>query len=45
MRVYQEQTAPVADYYAERGLLTRILGHGSPEDVNRLLLSVLDLND
>jgi adenylate kinase len=24
MRVYNEQTAPVADYYAERGLLTRV---------------------
>lgn len=45
MEVYEEHTAPVADYYAERGLLTRILGHGSPEEVNRLLLSVLDLDD
>ena len=45
MEVYEEQTAPVAEYYAERGLLTRILGHGSPEEVNRLLLSVLDLDE
>lgn len=44
MEVYEEQTAPVADYYAERGLLTRILGHGSPEDVHRLLISVLDVD-
>jgi adenylate kinase len=44
MEVYQEQTAPVADYYAERGLLTRILGHGAPEEVFRLLLSVLELD-
>ena len=44
MEVYEEQTAPVADYYAERGLLTRILGHGSPEDVHRLLNSVLDVD-
>ncbi|MDX1698151.1 MAG: adenylate kinase [Thiohalobacterales bacterium] len=44
MEVYEEHTAPVAEYYAERGLLTRILGHGSPEEVHRLLLSVLDLD-
>ena len=45
MEVYEEQTAPVAEYYAERGLLTRILGHGSPEEVHQLLLSVLDLDE
>lgn len=44
MEVYEEQTAPVADYYAERGLLTRILGHGPPEGVQKLLLSVLELD-
>jgi adenylate kinase len=44
MEVYEEQTAPVADYYGERGLLTRILGHGSPEDVHRLLVSVLNVD-
>ncbi len=42
MRVYQEQTAPVAGYYAERGLLTRVLGDGSIEEVQQLILSVLD---
>lgn len=45
MRVYEEQTSPVVDYYAERGVLTRILGDGSIEDVHRLLLSVLDIDD
>ncbi len=44
MEVYEEQTAPVVDYYAERGLLTRILGQGSVDDVHRLLLSVLDVD-
>jgi adenylate kinase len=44
MQIYLEHTAPVADYYAERGLLTRILGEGSVEDVRRLILSVLDVN-
>jgi len=42
MRVYAEQTAPVADYYAERGLLTRVLGDGSKEEILQRILSVLD---
>jgi adenylate kinase len=41
MRIYEEQTAPVVGYYLERGLLTRILGTGSIEDVLQLILSVL----
>ena len=44
MRVYQEQTAPVAGYYAEKGLLTRVLGVGSIEEVLQLILSVLELD-
>ena len=44
MRVYEEQTAPVADYYAERGLLTRVLGNGDKEEVLQRILSVLNLN-
>jgi len=43
MRVYAEQTAPVADYYAERGLLTRVLGEGSVEEISQRILSVLNL--
>jgi adenylate kinase len=42
MRVYAEQTAPVADYYAERGLLTRVLGDGLKEEILQRILSVLD---
>lgn len=42
MRVYEEQTAPVVDYYAEQGLLTQVLGTGSIEEVLQLILSVLD---
>jgi adenylate kinase len=41
MRVYEEQTAPVVDFYGERGLLTRVLGTGSIEEVLSLILSVL----
>jgi adenylate kinase len=41
MRVYTEQTAPVVDYYAARGLLTRILGQGSVEEVFQRISSAL----
>jgi adenylate kinase len=43
MRVYDEQTAPVADYYAERGLLTRVLGVGAIEEIQQRILSALDI--
>lgn len=33
MRVYEEQTAPVAGHYESQGLLTRILGEGTIEEV------------
>jgi adenylate kinase len=42
MRVYQEQTAPVADYYADKGLLTRVLGTGTIEEVTQLIFGVLE---
>lgn len=45
LRVYAEQTAPVADYYAERGLLTRVLGDGSKQDVLQRILSLLNIYD
>jgi adenylate kinase len=41
MRVYAEQTAPVAGYYAEKGKLTRILGAGTVDDVFQRILAVL----
>lgn len=41
MRVYAEQTAPVVDYYARQGLLTRILGQGSINDVFQRIMGVL----
>jgi len=44
MRVYHEQTAPVIDYYAGRGLLTHVLGDGSVDDVLERILSVLNVN-
>ena len=44
MRVYAEQTAPVADYYEERGLLTRVLGDGPKEEIFQRILSVLNIH-
>ena len=44
MRVYAEQTAPVADYYEERGLLTQVLGDGSRNEILQRILSVLKVN-
>lgn len=43
LRVYDELTAPVVDYYGERGLLTRVLGSGTVEEVLQLILSVLEM--
>ena len=43
LRVYAEQTAPVADYYAERGLLTRVLGEGGVDEIFQRVLSILNL--
>jgi len=45
MRVYAEQTAPVAEYYAERGMLTRVLGDGQKEEILQRILSVLNIHN
>jgi adenylate kinase len=42
LRVYAEQTAPVAGHYAERGQLREVDGMGSIEDVNRRLLDAIE---
>lgn len=44
MRVYHEKTAPVIDYYANRGLLTHVLGDGSIEVILERILSVLNID-
>ena len=44
MRVYAEQTAPVADYYEETGRLTRVLGDGAKEEIFQRILSVLNIH-
>ncbi|MFO7763786.1 MAG: adenylate kinase [Wenzhouxiangellaceae bacterium] len=42
LRVYAEQTAPVAGHYAERGQLREVDGMGSVEEVNRRMLETID---
>jgi adenylate kinase len=42
LRVYAEQTAPVAGHYAERGQLREVDGMGSVEDVNRRLMDTIE---
>lgn len=41
LEVYEKQTAPVAGHYEAAGVLTRVLGEGTIEDVNARLLSAL----
>ncbi len=45
MRVYQEQTAPVAGHYETRGLLTRILGEGTIDEVLERIKGALQQGD
>ncbi|HEY3521962.1 MAG TPA: adenylate kinase [Rhodanobacteraceae bacterium] len=42
LQVYAEQTAPVADYYAQRGLLAEVDGVGAIEDIFVRLLAALN---
>ena len=44
MRIYAEHTAPVADYYEERGLLTQVLGDGNKDEILQRILSALNIN-
>jgi len=39
--VYAEQTAPVVNYYEDKGLLTRIDGVGSVEEINQRLMDAM----
>jgi len=41
MRIYAEQTAPVVEYYAARGVLSRVMGQGTAEEVFQRIMSVL----
>ena len=41
MKVYAEQTAPIYEYNARKGLLSRVLGEGSIEEVFQRIKGVL----
>jgi adenylate kinase len=44
LEVYGEQTAPVVDYYAQKGILSRVLGEGSIEEVFQRIRGVLQIH-
>ncbi len=44
LRIYAELTAPVVDYYAAKGVLSRVLGDGTVEEVFQNILSVLRMH-
>ncbi len=41
LRIYAEQTAPVAGYYQEQGLLSKVLGDGTIEEVFQRVMGVV----
>ena len=41
MVVYEEQTTPVVEYYASKGLLSRVLGEGTVEEVFQRIRGIL----
>jgi adenylate kinase len=41
LQVYHEQTAPLVDYYLERGLLRTVDGTASPEDVSDRIRAIV----
>jgi adenylate kinase len=43
MKVYSDQTAPVVDYYARQGVLSRVLGEGTIEEVFQRIKGVLQM--
>lgn len=43
MKVYSEQTAPVVDHYGRKGVLSRVLGEGSIEEVFQRIRGVLQM--
>jgi len=43
LQVYREQTYPLVDYYRQRGVLLKVDGEGTVEEVHRRILDVLDV--
>ena len=44
LRIYAEQTAPVVDFYAQKGILSRVLGDGWIEEVFQRIRGVLQID-
>jgi adenylate kinase len=42
LKVYDNQTAPLIDYYRQRGLLREIDGVGKVEEIRHRLIKVLE---
>jgi len=42
LEVYRGQTAPLVEYYEGKGLLVRIEGVGSPDEIGRQMINVLE---
>jgi adenylate kinase len=44
LRVYDESTAPLLEYYGRGGLLVKIDGLGRPDDIEKRILAALGVN-
>jgi adenylate kinase len=44
LRIYADQTAPLVDYYSAKGVLSRVLGNGTAEEVFQRIMSVLSMH-
>lgn len=42
--IYAEQTAPLVEYYAAKGVLSKVLGEGTAEEVFQRIMSVLQMH-
>jgi adenylate kinase len=42
LRVYAQETAPLLDFYARRGLLVRVDAAGTPEEVAEQILAAVE---
>jgi adenylate kinase len=45
LRVYADQTAPLIDYYAARGMLTAVSGTGSVDEISGRMVEALTVKD